>query len=160
MVNFEEAARTIAGCCPGMRVRQASRVLARLYDDALRPLNVQASQLSVLVAVAMFGERGAKMRELADVQAMDRTTLTRNIRPLEKAGLLRVARSPEDARARVVLLTRAGERIIEAAYPLWSKVTSDVRSRVGATRLESVRDELATVVARLREPGGVDRARR
>jgi len=82
-----------------------SRVLTRLYDDALRPSGLRVSQLTVLVAIAKFGEPGAKIGRLADVLAMERTTLTRNIGPLEAAGLLRVARDPEDARARILVLT-------------------------------------------------------
>ena len=73
--------------------------VGEVYDDALRPIGLQQSQLPVLVALAIFGEPGAPMNALAQALVMDRTTLTRNVRPLEKAGLLRVARSPADARA-------------------------------------------------------------
>src|SRR5688500_18605074 len=96
VVEFARAARTISRNCTCLRVRQASRVLTRVYDEVLRPLGVQTSQLTLLVAVAEFGESGASLGALADALVMDRTTLTRNVRPLENAGLLRNARSPED----------------------------------------------------------------
>jgi DNA-binding MarR family transcriptional regulator len=146
MVDFSHAAHAIANECLGMRVRKASRVLTRLLDAALRPLDVQGSQLPVLVAVAMFGERGVPIGPLARALAMDRTTLTRNVRPLEKAGLLRVARSPDDARARIVLLTRAGERLLEQAYPLWERVQADMREALGAKKMDRLRVELGEVV--------------
>src|SRR5205823_4682173 len=82
-----------------MRVRQTSRTLSRIYDENLRRAGLQISQLTVLVAVARFGEAGAGMGKMAQVLGMDRTTLTPNPLPLEKAGLLRVARHPADARA-------------------------------------------------------------
>ena len=130
-----------------MRIRQVSRLLTRIYDESLRPLGIQESQLSVLVAVAMFGEGGAQMSALASKLVMDRTTLTRNVVPLERAGLLRVARSVDDARARVVLLTGAGERMIESAYPLWEEAQEKVRRALGAGRFEALRSQLSTVVA-------------
>lgn len=147
MGDFSRAARKIAKECPGLRVREASRLLTRVYDEALRPLGIQASQLSVLVAVAMFGEDGATIGALAQALVLDRTTLTRNVQPLEKAGLLRVARSPEDARARIVVLTRAGERMIESAYPLWEQAQKRIRDSFGAGRVDGLRAQLAELVA-------------
>ncbi len=130
-----------------MRVRQVSRLLSRVYDESLRPLGLQESQLSVLVAVAMFGESGAQMGALADRLLMDRTTLTRNVVPLEKAGLVRVARSAEDARARVVLLSPSGQRMIESAYPRWEKAQAKVRRTLGAELFDGLRSRLSDVIA-------------
>ncbi len=147
MADFSRTARTIAKECPGIRVRAAARMLTRVYDEALRPLGIQLSQLSVLVAVAMFGEQGATMGGLARVLVMDRTTLTRNVHPLERAGLLRVARSPDDARARVIFLSRAGERMIEAADPLWRQAQARIRGSLGADRVDALGTQLAEIIA-------------
>ncbi len=130
-----------------MRVRQVSRALTRLYDESLRPTGLQTSQLPVLVAVVMFGDAGANMRALASKLGMDRTTLTRNLGPLEKAGLLRVSRSPEDARVRIVSLTRSGERAIEAVFPLWQQAQERVRELLGASRADELRGRLGQVLA-------------
>ena len=146
MDRFSTLSARIATECPAVRVREVSRLLARVYDAALRPVGLQSSQLSVLVAVARFGESGAKVGLLANRLVMERTTLTRNIQPLEKAGLLRVSRSPDDARARVITLTRAGERMIETAFPLWERATERVRALLGARRLDALRAELAGVI--------------
>lgn len=149
MTSWPDVALQIAETCPGVRVRQVSRVMTRIYDDALRPLAIQSSQLSLLVAVARFGEAGATIGALAGVQAMDRTTLTRNLKPLETAGLLRVARSPADRRASIVVLTRAGERLLEAAHPLWVKATAHIKAALGAARYDELRASLGEVLARL-----------
>lgn len=104
-MNLDTTAKTVQAECLGTRVRQAARVLSRIYDDALRPAGLHASQFSMLVGAARFGDRGATIGALAEKLVMDRTTLTRNIAPLEKEGYLRVARSPTDARLKIVLLT-------------------------------------------------------
>jgi DNA-binding MarR family transcriptional regulator len=147
MSSYARAARRIVTECPQIRVRQVSRLLTRVYDDALRPVGVQASQLSVLVAVAMFGEAGARMGALARVLVMERTTVTRNLRPLETAGWVRVGRSRDDARARVVTLTLAGERTIEAAYPRWEEAQRRIRDVMGAGKMASLRAQMGDIVA-------------
>ncbi|WP_394844867.1 MarR family winged helix-turn-helix transcriptional regulator [Pendulispora brunnea] len=146
MAGFTQMVRRVATECTGMRVRQVSRLLTRIYDDCLRPLGIQETQYSVLVAVAMFGEDGVTMGALAGTLVMDRTTLTRNIVPLEKAGYLRVARSAADARARVILLTRSGERLIESAYPLWEEAQSKIRRTLGEDRFDALRSQLSEVL--------------
>lgn len=133
--------------CPALRVRAASRVLARVYDDALREIGLEMSQVPVLAAVAISGERGLKVTEVARALVMDRTSVTRAIRPLEKAGLLRVARSPDDARSKIVMLTRAGERTLRDAYPRWKRTTRRIREVLGATRVDALRAELSALVA-------------
>ncbi len=146
MPDFARTARKIARDCPTIRARQASRVLTRVYDDVLRPVGLQMSQFSVLVQIAAYGESGATITLLAAELVMDRTTLTRNLRPLERAGLLRVARAPGDARARVVLLTHRGEKIIQTAYPLWETALQRVRSVMGPRKLLALRGQLSELI--------------
>jgi DNA-binding MarR family transcriptional regulator len=146
MAGVTQMARRVAKECTGMRVRQVSRLLTRIYDECLRPLGIQETQFTVLVAVAMSGEDGAMMGALAGKLVMDRTTLTRTIVPLEKAGYLRVARSADDARARVIVLTRSGERLIESAYPLWEEAQGRIRRTLGGQRFEALRSQLSEVV--------------
>jgi DNA-binding MarR family transcriptional regulator len=133
--------------CPGFRVRQASRVLAKLYDDELRPLGLQHSQLPILAALAVFGEQGAPMSALALALVLDPTTLSRSVRPLEKAGLARVARSPKDGRARILFLTAAGERTIKLVFPAWERVLKQVQRILGASALADLHARLDQVIA-------------
>jgi DNA-binding MarR family transcriptional regulator len=147
MKDVSKLARRMATECPGFRVRQASRVLSTLYDDELRQLGLQHSQLPVLAAAAIFGEEGAPMRALAEALVMDPTTLSRSVRPLEKAGLIRVARSPDDRRARVLVLTAAGQRAIESAFPAWERVLNRVSKTLGAEAMSELRARLDQVIA-------------
>jgi DNA-binding MarR family transcriptional regulator len=151
--DFRTAAQTIAAECLCLNVRQASRRVSKLYDEALRPLGLQVSQLTVLVATAMFGEGGAKMGPIADALGLDRTTLTRNLRPLERQGWLRVARDPADGRARILLLTRAGERAIEKAFPFWEQSQKQLRALLGKGQADELRKNLMNVRSKFAEHG-------
>lgn len=133
--------------CPAMRARQASRVLGKIFDDALRPLGLQVSQLPLLCAAAIAGEAGASITALARGIVIDPTTLTRNIRPLEKAGLLRVARSPQDKRTRMVILTRSGERMIERTFPAWQRALKEANTAFGHERIGEMHAHLGRIVA-------------
>lgn len=154
MMELRQMTRRIADECPGVRIRQAARVLTRVYDEALRPTGIQESQLAVLVAVARFGEDGASLGALAAALVLDRTTLTRNLVPLERAGLLRVARSAADARARVVVLTPAGERTLATAYRAWEGAQQKIRRVLGAQRLDALRAALDHLVGLAGALGG------
>ncbi len=147
MAEFSDLARKMAVECPALRVRQASRVLARLYDDELAPFGLHSSQLPVLAAAALFGDSGTPMSKLAQAVLMDRTTLTRSIRPLERAGLLRVARSPEDARTKIVVITRSGGRMIESIFPVWERVLKQIKKSLGAEMLTELHGRLDQVIA-------------
>jgi DNA-binding MarR family transcriptional regulator len=153
MADVSQLARKMAEKCPALRVRQASRVLAKLYDDELAPFGLHSSQLPVLAAVALFGDSGATMGKLAQAVLMDRTTLTRSILPLERAGLLRVARSPDDARTKVVVITRTGERMIESIFPVWERVFTRIKKTLGEHTLIELRAQLDEVIGlRFRPP--------
>jgi DNA-binding MarR family transcriptional regulator len=137
----------MAAECPALRVRQASRVLAKLFDDELAPFGLLSSQLPILAAVALFGASGAPMSRLAEALLVDRTTLTRGIRPLERAKLLRVVHSPHDARTKIVVVTRSGQRMIEAIYPAWERILGQIKKFLGAQTLVELHAQLDHVIA-------------
>ena len=151
-MDLGAAAKTVQAECIATRARQAARVLSRIYDDLLRPTGLQVSQFTVPIGAARFGEQGAPISTLAEKLVMDRTTLTRNIGPLEKEGYLRVARSPTDARVKVVLLTKQGERALQQGMPLWTRAQEIVRQRLGAQSSARLRAELDAALSALDEP--------
>jgi DNA-binding MarR family transcriptional regulator len=128
-------------------VRRASRFLRSVFDEAFRPLGIQASQGYLLVTIATFGEDGVTISAIADALIMDRTTLSRNVRPLEKAGLVRVARSPDDARSRILFLTHAGERMIERMPAVSQKAVERLREVFGPTCVLALKKQLADFLA-------------
>jgi DNA-binding MarR family transcriptional regulator len=122
-------------------------VVAKLFDDELTPFGLLASQLPILAAEGLFGESAGTMSKLARSLLIDRTTLPRTIRPLERARLSHVVRSPDDARTKVVVITRSGERIIESIFPVWERVLEQVKKSLGAGALSELQAQLDQVIA-------------
>ncbi len=142
MARPQDLARKMVAECPGMRVARTTRVFARVFNDEFRALGLQSSQHGVLTFVALAGEGGATIGALAEAMFLDRTTLTRNLRPLQKAGYLAVTRSPTDARVQIVSLTQKGEKTIEALFPLWKRAHDQIRSALGSRGLADLREQL------------------
>jgi DNA-binding MarR family transcriptional regulator len=113
----------VAGECVCRRLRGAARAVTRLYDDALRPTGLRVTQFTLLVAAELRG--GALISELADKLALERTSLTRELKLLEERGLVSVTPG-EDRRARIVKLTEKGQRALAAAYPRWREAQNRV----------------------------------
>jgi DNA-binding MarR family transcriptional regulator len=140
----------MAAECLCFRARRVSRLITRVYDEALRPLGIQATQLTLLNAITMFGDAGATMARLAEVLAMDQTTLSRNQRALVAAGLVSVATLPSDRRVRVATLSAAGRRMVADALPLWEQAHERVVGALGATSAGELRDRFDHVAAATR----------
>lgn len=147
MAKYEELARKMVAECPAMRVARTTRVLARVFNDEFRAIGLQTSQHGVLTFVALAGKDGATIGTLADALLLDRTTLTRNLRPLQKAGYLTITRSPKDARVQIVSLTKQGEKTIEAIYPLWQRAYDQIRDALGPRALAELSDQLDQATA-------------
>ncbi len=133
--------------CACFSLRKAARAVTQLYDDALRPAGVLATQLPLLAATGRL-ER-ATVTELAEAMVMDRTTLTRNLKPLERDGLVRTEPG-KDRRVREVSLTKKGQNVLVEAYPLWRQAQATVTRRLGGKRMKHLVTELAATVKALR----------
>jgi DNA-binding MarR family transcriptional regulator len=115
-LGMSDAAETIARHCVAVRLRLLNRVVTNMYDEALRPLGLKASQLNILVATAKLGV--ARPGRVCEILQLDASTLSRNVERMRKRGWLEVV--PEaDARAQPFRLTARGRRLIEQAMPAW-----------------------------------------
>ncbi|MHB1304659.1 MAG: MarR family winged helix-turn-helix transcriptional regulator [Acidiphilium sp.] len=110
--------------CLCLHVQRAARALARRYDDALRPAGLTSGQFSLLMSLNR--PEPPRLGVVAEVLAMDRTTLTANIKPLERRGLLEVFIDPEDRRGRRLRLLPAGRRALAAALPAWRRTQAEI----------------------------------
>jgi DNA-binding MarR family transcriptional regulator len=129
--------------CACLKVRMAARAVTRAYDTALRPVGLRATQLSMLVAVASAD--AVSIAVLADFLGMDRTTLTRNLRPLEREGLISVG--PEGwRRSRTLEITRKGQSRLHEALPLWGRAQDDLRQKLGDQDWTGVRHSLDRLI--------------
>jgi DNA-binding MarR family transcriptional regulator len=129
--------------CACLKVRTAARAVTRVYDDAFRPVGLRATQLSVLVAVA--ASEAVSIASLSRTLGMDRSTLTRNLRPLEESGL--VALGPEGHhRSRTLRITSKGEQLVRKALPLWEKVQEKLCEELKKPHWTNLHAELDHVI--------------
>jgi DNA-binding MarR family transcriptional regulator len=143
-MTFPKAAcREIARECTLFAVRSLSRAVTQLYEAALAPAGLKATQLSILVATAARADW--TLSGLAVALNMDRTTLTRNTGPLRRKGLLKIG-AGRDQRSRSVELTPRGHTVLHRAYPLWRKAQRRIISRLGRRRWESLIGELSRLM--------------
>jgi DNA-binding MarR family transcriptional regulator len=105
--------------CLCLHVQRAARALARRFDEVLRPVGITHGQFSLLNALNR--PQPASMTSVATLLAMDRTTLTANLKVLERKGLARVAVDKEDKRSRRLSLTPAGKVLLATAVPIWKR---------------------------------------
>jgi DNA-binding MarR family transcriptional regulator len=128
--------------------RRASRALTQLYDDALRPMSLRATQFTILQVLSKAGE--LSQGDLGQILAMDSTTLTRTLRIMGREGWI-AERRGEDRRERWLRLAKAGRDQLNRALPRWEKVQAQIERQLGAKRwrdLHQLSNELTTALAR------------
>ena len=108
----------IAGECVAVRLRMLNRAITNIYDDALRPLGLKASQLNILIVTAKLGL--ARPGQVCEILQLDASTLSRNVKPLQAHGWVEIVPG-EDARAQPFRLRPKGKRLIEKAVPAWEE---------------------------------------
>jgi len=103
--------------CLCLHLQRAARAIARRFDEVLRPHGLTSGQFSLLMALNR--PEPPRMKDVATTLAMDRTTLTANLKPLARRGLLAIETDPSDRRTRRLRLTDAGGAALKAALPVW-----------------------------------------
>jgi len=103
--------------CMCLHVQRAARVVARRYDEALRPVGLTNGQYSLMMV--LNAQEAPSMQVISSVLDMDRTTVTANLKPLERRGLVKVLVDAEDRRSRRAQLTASGRKVLARAVPLW-----------------------------------------
>jgi DNA-binding MarR family transcriptional regulator len=131
--------------CNCFVVRSAARHVTQLYDQFLAPVGLHVTQFSILAKLKRLGP--TTINALAKEMVMDRTTLGRNVLPLERDGLIRIEASATDGRAKELHLTKAGEKRLLAGREAWERAQARFDSRFGAKRAADFRAMLRAVVA-------------
>lgn len=126
--------------CWCLHAQRAARALARRFDIALKPAGLTSGQFSLLTALNR--PTPPSLGAVADLLAMDRTTLTANLKPLERRGLLRTERDPKDKRSRLLILTEEGGAALKTATPIWCAVHAEIDAELGERNLDALRDGL------------------
>ena len=132
--------------CNCFVVRSAARHVTQLYDQFLAPVGLHVTQFSILAKLKRLGP--TTINALAKEMVMDRTTLGRNVQPLERDGLIKIEASATDGRAKQLHLTKAGEKRLLAGREAWERAQARFDARFGAKRAADFRAMLRAVVAR------------
>ena len=126
--------------CLCLHLQRAARVVARRFDDALRPLDLTSGQFSLLMSLNR--PEPPTIGNVAPLLAMDRTTLTAALKPLERRGLVNVVVDEIDKRSRRLVLTAAGRALLVAALPIWKRTHAAVDLLLGKSSPDRLRDDL------------------
>lgn len=126
--------------CLCLHVQRAARALARRFDEALRPLGLTNGQFSLLMSLNR--PEPPAMGAVASLLAMDRTTLTAALKPLERRGLLKITRGRNDRRARLLELTPKGRKLLARAVPVWKSAHAAVEALLVQGEPDRLRKDL------------------
>ena len=138
-----EATPVVRDTCLCLHAQRAARALARRFDEALRPLGLTNGQFSLLVSL----NRPAppNLGSVANLLAMDRTTLTAALKPLQRRGLVKVAVDKEDRRNRLLSITPAGRALLGKAFPIWKEIHAAVDKQLAGLSPDKLRAALRTL---------------
>jgi DNA-binding MarR family transcriptional regulator len=128
--------------CALFNLRRATRTVTQLYDEILRPTGLKGTQYSMLRVIGSV--EPVAITTLGEAMGMDRTTVTRNVRLLERRRLVEVE-AGSDRRTRFLRLTRAGRRAVERAEPYWAEAQKEVVAGLGAEPFRALRERLAAL---------------
>ncbi len=137
-----ETTHRIRDACLCLHTQRAARALARHFDQVLRPVGLTNGQFSLLNALNR--RTPPSIAPVANLLAMDRTTLTAALKPLVRRGLVIVEADPDDRRSRLLRLTNEGHRRLAQAAPLWDHAHAAIEARLGQ-QPEALRKALAAL---------------
>lgn len=126
--------------CNCSALRRAARQISIYYDRRLSPSGIRATQLAMLVLIDRLGH--ASVSDVGETLGLDRTTAGKNLRFLEKEGLVKIGSSARDARLRAITLTRSGRARLKSALPHWRQAQQDFEQANGAGRAIALRASL------------------
>ena len=130
-----ETTHLVRDTCLCLHMQRAARAMARRFDEALRPAGLTNGQFSLMMSLNR--PQPPKMGDVASLLALDRTTLTANLKPLERRGLVSTSFDPDDRRSRRLALTAEGLSLLTKAVPLWCRAQEEAEAQLafGGDRL-------------------------
>jgi DNA-binding MarR family transcriptional regulator len=138
-IPFETTLR-VRDCCLCLHVQRAARALARRFDEALRSTGLNNGQFSLMMSLNRPEPPG--IASVAALLAMDRTTLTAALKPLQRRGLVTVVKDALDRRSRRLSLTPAGKTLLASAVPIWEHTHGEVEALLKHTGPDRLRNSL------------------
>ena len=140
-----ETTLEVRDACLCLHSQRAARALARRFDKAFQPLALTNGQFSLLMSLNR--PQAAPMGPVAHLLAMDRTTLTAMLKPLERRGLVTIGVNPADRRNRLLALTDAGRTLLAAATPIWRETHAEIEAELPRLDADGLRLALNSLAA-------------
>jgi DNA-binding MarR family transcriptional regulator len=135
-----EIAHKVRDTCLCLHVQRAARAVARRFDEAFRPVGLTNGQFSLMMSLTR--PEGRRIGKTSAGLAMDRTTLTASLKPLERRGLVKVTVDETDRRSRLVTLTLAGRKLLAEALPLWRREHAAIERLLAESDADRLRADL------------------
>jgi DNA-binding MarR family transcriptional regulator len=135
-----EVTREVRNACLCLHLQQAARAVARRFDAALRPLGLTNGQFSLLMSLNR--PEPPTIGSISALLAMDRTTLTANLKPLVRRNLAAIVVDEADKRSRRLMLTPAGRDLLATAVPVWRETHAMIEDAMGQPGADRLRDDL------------------
>ena len=126
--------------CLCLHIQRAARALARRFDAALRPIGLTQGQFSLLTSLNRAA--APTIGDVSALLALDRTTLTANLKPLQRRGLVKVTVDRNDRRSRRIALTPAGRKLLAAAAPIWKRAHAQAEEELKSASADTLRATL------------------
>lgn len=147
-VNEQIDPKMINPRCSCFNLRKATRAVTQFFDHQLEPAGIRATQFTLLVSMASVSAR--TLTEMANTLVMDRTTLTRNLKPLEKLGFIQTI-EPRDKRSKAYALTEKGKETLEKGIPLWHQAQTRIQDALGDERFARILLDLDAITKTISE---------
>jgi len=145
MEDKKKRIKQFANCSPCVcfNLRKSARAITQVYDGMFRSLGLRVSQLSILNSLNMIGS--LTVLELAEAIATDRTTITRNMKPLIRDGYIK-AQTGSDRRTKEIAITEKGKAIAQKAMSIWEKYNAKITKKIGKSRIEKICKDLSAML--------------
>lgn len=134
--------------CMAYNLKKATRAVQSLFDNAFKTIGLEGTQYTVLAHI--YVSEPITLSKLANMMSVDRTTLGRNLKPLEKKGLIEI-KTGDDRRAKLIKLTKNGREVLAQAQPIWKEVHEDIKRLLGVEGWSSTIKNLGDLTIKLKE---------
>ncbi len=145
---IDEKALAECGQCTCFNLRKASRMVTQYFDDSMRSIGLRGTQFTLLASA--FANSPITVTRLAEIMVTDRTTLGRNLLPMERNGFIKVEQG-DDRRTRIVRITDSGKKKLKEAYPIWKETQENIKQKMGPQNWSTMISNLSNLVDQMQE---------
>jgi len=144
--EFNLANAIECSACTCFNTRNIARVITQIFDESFKKIGFRGTQFNPLVMI--FARGPVTVNKLSDYLVMDRTTLGRNLKPLERDGLIKIIQG-EDRRQKLISITDKGRQLLARAFPVWQETQKKILERIGENKWKDMLDDINDLLPEL-----------